>query len=100
MWAAAFCKTQYAVTLAEHRWVAELIRSLASVADYAHVYDEGVVRHFGPGHLVNRSPVSASGVVVWRMKQVLVRRRQAQQIFQNPSSATNGCERNIEMTPL
>jgi hypothetical protein len=41
MWASAFCKTQYAASLAEHRWVAELIRSIAAVAHYAHVYDEG-----------------------------------------------------------
>src|SRR3954468_2422540 len=41
----AFCKTEYAASLAEHRWVAELIRSVASVADYAHVYDEGDYYH-------------------------------------------------------
>jgi hypothetical protein len=40
-----FCKTQYASSLAEHRWVAELIRSVASVAQYAHVYDEGDYYH-------------------------------------------------------
>jgi hypothetical protein len=45
MWAAAFCKTQFAASLAEHRWVAELIRSIASVAEYAHVYDEGAYYH-------------------------------------------------------
>jgi hypothetical protein len=45
MWAAAFCKTQYAASLAEHRWVAELIRSVASVAEYAHVYDEAAYYH-------------------------------------------------------
>jgi hypothetical protein len=45
LWAAAFCKTQYASSLAEHRWVAELIRSLASVCEYAHVYDEGDYYH-------------------------------------------------------
>jgi hypothetical protein len=45
MWASAFCKTQFAKSLAEHRWVAELIRSVASVAEYAHVYDEGHYYH-------------------------------------------------------
>jgi hypothetical protein len=45
MWACAFCKTQFATSLAQHRWVAELIRSIASVADYAHVYDEGEYYH-------------------------------------------------------
>jgi hypothetical protein len=45
MWASAFCKTQFAAALAEHRWVAELIRSVAAVADYAHVYDEGAYYH-------------------------------------------------------
>src|SRR3954452_3479638 len=45
LWTSAFCKTQYAASLAEHRWVAELIRSVASVADYAHVYDEGDYYH-------------------------------------------------------
>ena len=29
----------------EHRWVAELIRSVASVADFAHVCDEGDYYH-------------------------------------------------------
>jgi hypothetical protein len=45
LWAAAFCKTQFAAALVEHRWVAELIRSVASVAPYAHVYDEGGYYH-------------------------------------------------------
>jgi hypothetical protein len=45
MWACAFCKTQFAASLAEHRFVAELIRSVASVAAYAHVYDEGGYYH-------------------------------------------------------
>jgi hypothetical protein len=45
MWSCAFCKTQFAKSLAEHRWVAELIRALASVAEYAHVYDEGGYYH-------------------------------------------------------
>jgi hypothetical protein len=44
-WACAFCKTQFAASLVEHRWVAELIRSVASVAEYAHVYDEGGYYH-------------------------------------------------------
>jgi len=44
-WTAAFCKTQFANALAEHRWVAELIRGVASVAEYAHVYDEGDFYH-------------------------------------------------------
>src|SRR5205085_11197456 len=33
------------ISLAEHRWVAELIRSIATVAHYAHVYDEGAYYH-------------------------------------------------------
>jgi len=45
LWAAAFCKTQFAASLAEHQWVAELIRSVAGVAEYAHVYDEGKHYH-------------------------------------------------------
>jgi hypothetical protein len=45
LWASAFCKTQYAASLAEHRWVAELVRSIAAVAHYAHLYDEGAYYH-------------------------------------------------------
>jgi hypothetical protein len=45
LWTCAFCKTQFAASLAEHRFMAELIRSVASVTDYAHVYDEGDYYH-------------------------------------------------------
>lgn len=45
LWSQSFCKTQFANDLVEHRYVAELIRSLAQVADYAHVHDEGDYYH-------------------------------------------------------
>lgn len=45
LWSSSFCKTQFAKTLAEHRMVAELIRSVASRADYAHVNDEADYYH-------------------------------------------------------
>jgi len=47
MWAAAFCKTQYAEKLLEHKWVADLIRLVASYCYYAEVYDEGKYYHTG-----------------------------------------------------
>ena len=36
-----FCKTQFARSLAEHRWVAELVRSVAGYCFMAEVSDEG-----------------------------------------------------------
>lgn len=45
MWSSDFCKTQFAGSLVEHRYVAELVRSVAGVADYAHVSDEGDYYH-------------------------------------------------------
>lgn len=46
-WAAAFCKTQYAGKVAEHRFAAELVRSVSAYADYAEVTDEGDYYHTG-----------------------------------------------------
>lgn len=47
MWAAGFCKTQYAEQLVEHRWVADLLRSTAAYCKYTDVYDEGDYYHTG-----------------------------------------------------
>lgn len=47
MWCNDFCKTQFSHSSVEHLWVAELIRSVAQVADYAHVHDEGDYYHTG-----------------------------------------------------
>ena len=46
-WCAAFCKTQFAESVAEHRMVAELVRSVAQYASYVHVNDEGDYYHTG-----------------------------------------------------
>ena len=46
-WCAAFCKTQFSDTVAEHRMVAELVRSVAAFSDYTHVSDEGDYYHTG-----------------------------------------------------
>lgn len=45
LWSADFCKTQYAGSGIQHRWVAELTRSVAQVASYAHVSDEADYYH-------------------------------------------------------
>ena len=44
---AAFCKTQFAESLAEHRFIAEIIRSVASYCQFADVNDEGDYYHTG-----------------------------------------------------
>lgn len=46
-YSASFCKTQYADKLVEHKWVADLVRSVASFATYAEVNDEGDYYHTG-----------------------------------------------------
>lgn len=47
MWASAFCKTQYATSIVEHKWVADIIRFVASRCRYTEVYDEGDYYHTG-----------------------------------------------------
>ncbi len=44
---ASFCKTQYASTILEHYWVAEIIRKVASYCTYAEIGDEGDYYHSG-----------------------------------------------------
>lgn len=44
---AGLCKTQFAHSLAEHKWVAEIIRAVASRCFMAHVNDEGDYYHSG-----------------------------------------------------
>lgn len=43
----SFCKTQYAKSILEHKWVAELIRSVAGYCLTAEVSDEGDYYHSG-----------------------------------------------------
>lgn len=43
----SFCKTQYASTILEHYWVAEIIRKVASYCTEAIVNDEGDYYHSG-----------------------------------------------------
>lgn len=45
LWCAAFCKTQFADSLVEHRWVAELIRAVASMCMFSVINDEGDYYH-------------------------------------------------------
>ena len=47
LWSSSFCKTQFAKSIIEHKWVADLIKTVASVADYAHIHDEGDYYHTG-----------------------------------------------------
>lgn len=46
-YASGFCKTQFAGSLVEHKYVAELIRSVAMYCEKAHVLDEGHYYHTG-----------------------------------------------------
>ena len=46
-WSSAFTKTQYADQLIEHKWVADIIRIVASRCHYAEVGDEGDYYHSG-----------------------------------------------------
>lgn len=46
-YASAFCKTQFAEKLVEHRWVADITRAVASRCHYAEVHDEGDYYHSG-----------------------------------------------------
>jgi hypothetical protein len=46
-WAAGFCKTQFADNIIEHKWVADLIKVIASRCRIAHVSDEGDYYHSG-----------------------------------------------------
>lgn len=41
MWCSAFCKTQYAESIVEHKWVADIVRMVAAYCAQADVYDEG-----------------------------------------------------------
>ncbi len=45
--ASDFCKTQFSRSIVEHKWVAELVRSVASYCVDAHVSDEGDYYHTG-----------------------------------------------------
>lgn len=47
VYSAGFCKTQFARSIAEHRFIAELIRSVASYCFFAEVSDEGDYYHTG-----------------------------------------------------
>lgn len=47
MFASAFCKTQYAEKLVEHKWVADLLRLVAGRCHLAEVSDEGDYYHSG-----------------------------------------------------
>lgn len=47
LYSAGFCKTQFADNIAEHKFVAELIRIVASYCHYADVSDEGDYYHTG-----------------------------------------------------
>ena len=46
-YSADFCKTQFSKSLAEHRFVAEIIRAVAGRCFYAEVNDEGDYYHTG-----------------------------------------------------
>lgn len=46
-WASGFCKTQYAKTIVEHRWVADILRACANLCVEAQVTDEGGYYHSG-----------------------------------------------------
>lgn len=46
-YASGFCKTQFAKSIIEHKWVADLIRSVASYCLTADVSDEGDYYHTG-----------------------------------------------------
>lgn len=46
-WAAGFCKTQYANNIAEHKFVAELIRVASAYCKISEVSDEGDYYHSG-----------------------------------------------------
>lgn len=45
--ASGFCKTQFAKKLVEHRWVADLIKTVAKQCEFAYVNDEGGYYHTG-----------------------------------------------------
>lgn len=45
LWASDFCKTQYAGSLVEHKWVADLIREVAGMCVFAVVDDEADYYH-------------------------------------------------------
>jgi hypothetical protein len=44
-YASAFCKTQYGSSVVCHKWVADIIRAVASQCRVARVYDEGDYYH-------------------------------------------------------
>jgi hypothetical protein len=44
---ADFCKTQFAKSVFQHKWVADIIKVVASFCQYAEVYDEGDYYHTG-----------------------------------------------------
>lgn len=43
----AFCKTQFANNIIEHKWIADIIRTVASRCKLTEVYDEGDYYHSG-----------------------------------------------------
>jgi hypothetical protein len=47
LWSAAFCKTQFAQNIIEHKFVADLIKIAASFCRVAVVFDEGDYYHSG-----------------------------------------------------
>ena len=47
LWSVSFCKTQFGTSIVEHKWVADLISTVAAYARYAEVYDEGDYYHTG-----------------------------------------------------
>lgn len=47
LWCASFCKTQYAENAVEHKWVCDLIKSVAIFCRIADVSDEGDYYHTG-----------------------------------------------------
>src|SRR3990167_983749 len=47
VWSSAFCKTQFIGSLVQHKWVADLIRVVASMCVLASVNDEGDYYHNG-----------------------------------------------------
>lgn len=47
MWCSGFCKTQYAKSLVQHKWVADLVALVARRCEFVNVYDEGDYYHTG-----------------------------------------------------
>lgn len=47
VWSADFCKTQYATNILAHKWIADLLRIIASRCQLAMINDEGNYCHSG-----------------------------------------------------